>query len=96
MPIRCKLATALTNWHPSDESALIILQPWAKVLTYSLIPSLTLSSQVFPPESMEVFLLRTIVPKLAACLQALPINPQEQQIGMCSNMRDLCNEYCFL
>ena len=82
MPIRCKLATALTNWHPSDESALIILQPWVKV-DHTLILSLahTLFSQVFPPESMEVFLLRTIVPKLAACLQALPINPQEQQIG---------------
>ena len=31
-PIRFKLASALTNWHPSDPSAKMILQPWTKVL----------------------------------------------------------------
>ena len=30
-PIRQKLAAALTNWHPSDPSAKLILEPWAKV-----------------------------------------------------------------
>ena len=31
-PIRFKLASALTNWHPSDPSAKMILEPWTKVL----------------------------------------------------------------
>ena len=30
-PIRYKLASALTNWHPSDPSAKMILEPWTKV-----------------------------------------------------------------
>ena len=30
-PIRQKLASALTNWHPSDPSAKVILEPWVKV-----------------------------------------------------------------
>ena len=32
-PIRYKLASALTNWHPADPSAKMILQPWTKVGT---------------------------------------------------------------
>ena len=44
-PIRFKLASALTNWHPSDPSAKMILEPWTKVLFafLSLIPSRSLS-----------------------------------------------------
>ena len=30
-PIRQKLASALTNWHPSDPSAKVIIEPWVKV-----------------------------------------------------------------
>ena len=30
-PIRYKLATALTNWHPADPSAKMMLEPWQKV-----------------------------------------------------------------
>ena len=30
-PIRFKLTSALTNWHPSDPSAKMILEPWTKV-----------------------------------------------------------------
>ena len=37
--------------------------------------------QVFSPEVMEVFLVRTVLPKLAYCLQTLVINPKQQQIG---------------
>ena len=38
--------------------------------------------QVFSHQSMEMFLVRTILPKLAFCLQMeLLINPQRQEIG---------------
>lgn len=47
VPIRCKLATALTNWHPSDESALIILQPWVKVDQYFIILLLNILLRCF-------------------------------------------------
>ncbi|KAL5481335.1 hypothetical protein EMCRGX_G021472 [Ephydatia muelleri] len=65
-PIRYKLAIALNNWHPSDSSAHKILEPWVHVLTR---------------EAMEVFLVRTILPKLAYCLDTLVINPHQQQIA---------------
>jgi GC-rich sequence DNA-binding factor-like protein. len=29
--IRQKFGSALTNWHPSDPSAKVILEPWIKV-----------------------------------------------------------------
>lgn len=35
-PIRFKLASALTNWHPSDPSAKMILEPWTKVISHAL------------------------------------------------------------
>ncbi|KAL3882583.1 hypothetical protein ACJMK2_028913 [Sinanodonta woodiana] len=62
-PIRHKLANALTNWHPSDSSAKVILQPW---------------SRVFKPGHMEAFLVKNILPKLAMCMQEFPINPHQQ------------------
>ncbi|XP_062521738.1 tuftelin-interacting protein 11-like [Corticium candelabrum] len=64
-PIRHKLATALTAWHPSDPSARMILEPW---------------KNVFSPGSMDVFLLRTIVPKLIICLNELTVSPQKQEL----------------
>ena len=48
-PIRHKLANALKNWHPSDPSAKMILQPWEKV---------------FKPGHMEAFVSKNILPKL--------------------------------
>ena len=65
-PIRYKLAIALNSWHPSDSSAHKILEPWVHVLTR---------------EAMEMFLVRTILPKLAYCLDTLVINPHQQQIA---------------
>ena len=50
--IRYKLANALTSWSPSDGSAHGILKPWV---------------DVFTPPVMEVFLTKTIIPKLAYC-----------------------------
>eukprot|EP00731_Ephydatia_muelleri_P015721 Em0009g145a len=52
----------------SYSSAHKILEPWVHVLTR---------------EAMEVFLVRTILPKLAYCLDTLVINPHQQQIGTC-------------
>jgi tuftelin-interacting protein 11 len=64
--IRHKLATALNNWHPSDLSAHKILEPWV---------------QVFSMETMEAFVVRHILPKLAYCVQTMAINPHNQDIG---------------
>lgn len=58
-PIRFKLASALTNWHPSDPSAKMILEPWTKVLFafLSLILSRSLSySCLVPSRSRSLFL----------------------------------------
>jgi len=65
-PIRHKLANALTNWHPSDPSARLILQPWCSV---------------FRPGHMDAFLVKNILPKLVLCLQEFTINPSQQQLG---------------
>ncbi|XP_064606027.1 tuftelin-interacting protein 11-like [Liolophura sinensis] len=62
-PIRHKLANALINWHPSDVSAKLILQPWLKV---------------FKPGHMEAFVVKNILPKLAMCMQEFMINPHQQ------------------
>lgn len=65
-PIRHKIANALTNWHPSDASAKVILQPWVKV---------------FKPGHLEAFLVKNILPKLAMCMQEFVINPHQQILG---------------
>jgi len=62
-PIRHKLSNALTNWHPSDGSAKLILEPW---------------KGVFSAGAMEAFLNINIVPKLVIALQSLIINPHQQ------------------
>jgi tuftelin-interacting protein 11 len=62
-PIRHKLANALTNWHPSDPSAKLILQPWCPV---------------FRAGHMDAFVVKNIYPKLAICLQEFIINPNQQ------------------
>lgn len=65
-PIRHKLASALTGWHPSDPSAKLMLQPWATV---------------FKPGVMDAFLVKNIVPKLALALQEYVINPLQQDLA---------------
>lgn len=65
-PIRHKLANALKNWHPSDPSAKMILQPW---------------KDVFKLGHMEAFIAKNILPKLGLALGELIINPSQQQLG---------------
>ncbi|XP_067941589.1 tuftelin-interacting protein 11-like [Watersipora subatra] len=62
-PIRHRLASALSKWHPSDISAMIMLKPW---------------SRVFSQGHMDAFLAKNIIPKLASCLQEMVINPANQ------------------
>ncbi|KAH9508637.1 Tuftelin-interacting protein 11 [Bulinus truncatus] len=62
-PIRHKIASALINWHPSDASAKIILEPWFGV---------------FRPGHMSAFLVKNILPKLELEIQSLTINPHQQ------------------
>ena len=64
-PIRNKLANALTNWHPSDPSAKMMLEPWFKV---------------FKPGQMDAFLMKNILPKLAMCMQEFVVNPHQQHL----------------
>ncbi|CAB3360945.1 Hypothetical predicted protein [Cloeon dipterum] len=63
--IRRKLSSALTAWHPSDKSALLMLRPWKKV---------------FPQGDMDAFLVTNILPKLQKAMQELVINPHHQQL----------------
>lgn len=65
--IQDKLGTALTNWHPSDRSAKLMLKPWQRAL---------------PNGSFVAFLIKHIVPKLQLCMQSLIINPHEQHLGL--------------
>jgi tuftelin-interacting protein 11 len=53
----------LSEWHPSDASALNILKPW---------------SGVFKEQHMDGLLARCVLPKLALALRELPINPAVQ------------------
>ena len=64
-PIRQKLANALRNWHPSDPSAKMILQPW---------------KGVFQDPQMNAFLVKNILPKLSMCMQEFIINPHQQHL----------------
>ncbi|CAG0888452.1 unnamed protein product [Cyprideis torosa] len=64
--IRQKLGTALTNWHPQDRSAKLMIAPWAPVWSKG---------------SMDAFLQRHILPKLQSVLQKeFVINPRQQDL----------------
>ncbi|KAJ8960382.1 hypothetical protein NQ314_006072 [Rhamnusium bicolor] len=63
--IQEKLGTALSNWHPSDRSAKLMLQPWQRALSQG---------------AFVAFLLKHIVPKLQICMQSLVINPHQQHL----------------
>ncbi|XP_022257419.1 tuftelin-interacting protein 11-like, partial [Limulus polyphemus] len=66
-PIRHKLANALKNWHPSDCSAKLILEPWRKVFSLG---------------TMQAFVVTNILPKLAMVLQNFIINPHQQHLDI--------------
>lgn len=63
--IRKKLSKALTNWHPNDASARLILEPW---------------KGVFSEPSFQTFLDINIVPKLERAMQSYVINPNQQSM----------------
>ncbi|CAG9826035.1 unnamed protein product [Diabrotica balteata] len=63
--IQEKLGSALENWHPSDRSAKLMLQPWQRVLSKG---------------NFVAFLLKHIVPKLQICMQSFTINPHQQHL----------------
>ncbi|KAK3926472.1 Tuftelin-interacting protein 11 [Frankliniella fusca] len=63
--IRHKLSAALVNWHASDSSAHLMLQPWSKA---------------FEKGDMDAFLVKNILPKLQEAMCQLVINPQMQHL----------------
>lgn len=65
--IRQKLGKALISWHPSDNSARLLLQPWVTVFEHG---------------EMNVFLVNNVVPKLQILLQEFVINPHQQNLGI--------------
>ena len=68
-PIRHKLSNALLNWHPSDVSAKMMLDPW---------------KGVFREGHMDAFLLKNILPKLQLAMQEFVVNPHQQHLGKCT------------
>jgi tuftelin-interacting protein 11 len=64
--IRHKISVVLRQWHPSDESALHIISPWKDVWT---------------PEQMENFVIKSILPKLTMMLrEEFSVNPRDQKM----------------
>lgn len=63
--IRRKLGAALKEWHASDSSAKLILEPW---------------KSVFSPAIWDSFLSNCIIPKLSDAIATLVINPRDQAI----------------
>ncbi|XP_076047083.1 septin interacting protein 1 [Oratosquilla oratoria] len=63
--IRQKLASALVQWHPSDRSAKMVLQPW---------------KGVFLDTSLAALIQMSIQPKLEICLNEMLITPHNQNL----------------
>ena len=63
--VRFKFSSALTQWHPSDSSALELLRPWRKVFKYT---------------DWEQLCSKSIEPKLCKVLDSLKVNPADQQM----------------
>ncbi|KAM3589132.1 hypothetical protein VKS41_000010 [Umbelopsis sp. WA50703] len=64
--IRQKLSVILRQWHPSDESALHILQPW---------------KDVWDANPMEKLIIKSILPKLTQVMRTeFIVNPREQNL----------------
>ncbi|KAI8576857.1 hypothetical protein K450DRAFT_178668 [Umbelopsis ramanniana AG] len=64
--IRQKLSVILRQWHPSDESALHILEPW---------------KEVWDANPMEKLIVKSILPKLTQVMRTeFVVNPREQNL----------------
>jgi tuftelin-interacting protein 11 len=61
--IRQKLGVTLQAWHPSDESAYLILRPW---------------KDVWDQQSMDQLLIRCVLPKLLLVMHEFVVNPASQ------------------
>ncbi|KAK2080442.1 hypothetical protein QBZ16_000295 [Prototheca wickerhamii] len=64
--VRQRLAAALRAWHPADASALEMLAPWARV---------------WGEREWAAFLRRAVAPRLAAALEAMPVDPGAQDLA---------------
>ncbi|RKP05513.1 GC-rich sequence DNA-binding factor-like protein-domain-containing protein, partial [Thamnocephalis sphaerospora] len=66
-PIRHKLSVVLQQWHPSDPSALYVLQPW---------------HGVFRDVDMDALLASAIIPKLTMALRLeLNVDPNDEHLA---------------
>jgi len=65
--IRYKLTIVLEKWHPSDESAYLILLPW---------------KNVFDKKDMHDLLKKSIIPKLTLIFNQFVINPANQELSI--------------
>lgn len=63
--IKQKLNSALAAWHPSDESAKVMLEPW---------------QPVFEKSSFNTIMTTRIVPKLVVALREMVIDPRNQNL----------------
>ncbi|RUS24761.1 GC-rich sequence DNA-binding factor-like protein-domain-containing protein [Jimgerdemannia flammicorona] len=63
--VRQKLIVALRQWHPSDPSALRIIDPWR---------------DVFSSADMETLIVKAVLPRLVAILRTeFTVNPRDQK-----------------
>lgn len=66
--IRQKFRVILQNWDPMDTKAMAILYPW---------------KNVFTPEDMQLFLVKSILPKLSEMMRTrFQINPRKQELEL--------------
>ena len=59
------MSAALLEWHPSDQSAKLLLKPWTNALRKG---------------TLESFLIKNILPKLESVFQMFQINPHQQNL----------------
>lgn len=61
--IRRKISKRLGEWHPSDDTAQILLEPW---------------SSIFDTSSLNNLVIRSIIPKLIVCIRGMVMDPDKE------------------